>query len=288
MAAQSLIESVRRRLQIQILFSQALVALSIGAAGLVLLLILGTQVFDWYWPVLLAVASFGYLIYRVWNRMPNAYQSAQILDQRVQTYDLFSTAHHFKTQPRTRLTDALIESADSAAAQYTGSMAVPFNIPSGWARAVALATVALSLLIFRYAFQSSLDLSAPIAPGMYNLLASGEKPTQMAKAKNKMPNGQPLDGFGLTETQQQRAEEKGIEKGQEMASESTNSTESSSSGQKPGQFQQSMSPSEEGEKTEGAEKGDQSAPATRIPAAIKAAKTATRRAMPGPTRSQVP
>ncbi len=258
MAAQSLIESVRRRLQIQILFSQALVALSIGAVGLVLLLILGTQVFDWYWPVLLALTSFGYLAYRVWNRLPNSYQSAQILDQRVHSCDLFSTAHHFKTQPRTRPTGTLIETADSAAAQYNASMAAPLKMPSGWARAVALATVALSLLVFRYAFQSSLDLSAPIAPGMYNLLASGEKPTQLAKAKNKMPNGQPLEGFGLNETQQQRTDEKGIEKGQELNSESTNSSESSAAGQKPGQFQQSMSPSEEGEKTEGAEKGESS------------------------------
>jgi hypothetical protein len=260
MAATNLIESARRRLQIQILFSQALVALSIGAAGLVLLLILGTQVLDWYWPVLLAVASFGYLVYRVWNHLPNSYKSAQVLDQRLHTFDLFSAAHHFRNQPRTRLTDALIETADSAASSYRASDAIPFRMPSGWARATALAAVALSLLVFRYAFQSSLDLSAPIAPGMYQLLASGEKPTQMAKGKNKNPDGMPLDGFGLNDArEQQQPDEKSIEKSQELNTESASSTENASSGQKAGQFQQSMSPSEEGEQLEGAEKGDASA-----------------------------
>ncbi|MBM3762483.1 MAG: hypothetical protein FJW36_19835 [Acidobacteria bacterium] len=259
MAATKLIESARRRLHIQTLFSQALVALSIGAAGLVLLLILGTQVLDWYWPVLLAVVSFGLLVHRVWNKLPNAYQSAQILDQRLATFDLFSTAHHFRSQPRTRLTETLIETADSAASTFNASDAIPFKMPSGWVRAAALAVVALSLLVFRYAFQSSLDLSSPIAPGMYQLLASGEKPTQMAKARNQQPNGQPLDGFGLNDARQQNDQQKTIEKGQELNSESANSTESASAGQKPGQFQESMAPSEEGEKMEGAEKGDSSA-----------------------------
>ena len=259
MTAQNLIESTRRRLQIQILSSQALVALSIGAAGLVLLLIVGTQVLDWYWPVLLGAVAFGYLVQRVWKKLPSDYQSAQILDQRLKTNDLFSSAFYFQSQPRTRFSELLIETADAEAGRYQAAEAVPFQMPRGWARAAALATVALSLLVFRYAFQSSLDLSAPIAPGMYELLASGEKPTQMAKAKNKNPEGQPMEGFGLTDAPQQRPDEKGIEKSQEMNSEATSATESSASGQKPGRFQQSMAPSEEGEKMEGAEKGDSSA-----------------------------
>jgi hypothetical protein len=259
MAAQSLIESARRRLHIQILSSQALVALSIGAAGLVLLLILGTQVMDWYWPILLGLCAFGYLVFRVWNRLPNSYRSAQILDHRLNTYDLFSTAHHFSTQPRTPLTDNLIAAADSAATQYSAADAIPFQMPSGWARAAALATVALSLLVFRYAFQSSLDLGSPIAPGMYQLLASGEKPKQLAKNK-QTPDGQPMEGFGLTDATQQRPDDKAMEKSQDVNAESASATESAAGGQKPGQFQQSMSPSEEGEKMEGTEKGDQSSP----------------------------
>ena len=255
-SVKSLIENSRRRLHLQIFSSQALVALSIGAAGLVLLLILGTQVLNWYWPLLLGAVSFGYLVYRVWNRLPNSYQAAQIVDRRLHTHDLFSSAHHFLSQPSTRLSESLIEIADHEARNVSPSVAVPFHMPSGWARAGGLAVAALSLLVFRYAFQSSLDLGQPIAPGLYQLLASGEKPKQHAKTNSKNPDASPLEGFGLTETSQQRAEEKGKEKGQELSTEAANSTESAASGQKPGQFPQSMSPSEEGEKMEGAEKGD--------------------------------
>ena len=255
-SVKSLIESTRRRLHLQALSSQALVALSIGAGGLVLLLILGTQVLNWYWPLLLGAASFGYLVYRVWNKLPGSYQSAQILDQRLRTHDLFSSAHHFLGQPVTRLSESLIATADNEARSVSAALAVPFHMPSGWARAAGLAVAALSLLVFRYAFQSSLDLGQPIAPGLYQLFASGEKPRQVAKSNQKNPDGSPMEGFGLTETSQQRAEEKGLEKGQELSTESSSSTESAEGGQKPGQFQQSMSPSEEGEKMEGAEKGD--------------------------------
>ncbi len=253
---QSLIESARRRLHLQIFSAQALVALSIGAGGLVLLLILGTQVLNWYWPLLLGAVSFGYLVYRVWNKLPNSYQAAQIVDRRLRTHDLFSAAHHFLGQPSTRLTESLIEIADQEARSISSAVAVPFHMPSGWARAAGLAVAALSLLVFRYAIQSSLDLGEPIAPGLYQLLASGEKPKQLAKTNAKNPDASPLEGFGLTETSQQRAEDKSKEKGQELSTETASSTESAASGQKPGQFQQSMAPSEEGEKMEGAEKGE--------------------------------
>ena len=175
-SVQSLIKNSRRRLHLQIFSSQALVALSIGAAGLVLLLILGTQVLNWYWPLLLGAGSFGYLVYRVWNRLPSLYQAAQIVDRRLHTHDLFSSAHHFLGKSNTRLSDALIEIANHEAQSVSPSVAVPFHLPSGWVRAVGIAVAALSLLVFRYAFQSSLDLGPPIAPGLYQLLASGEKP----------------------------------------------------------------------------------------------------------------
>lgn len=256
MAASSLIAGVRRRLQIQILLTQALVALSIGAAGLVLLLILGTQVLDLYWPLLLALGSFGYLVYRIWRRLPTAYQSAQVLDQRLAMSDLFSTAYHFSTQTRSARTESLIQTADESALQYRPADAAPFALPNGWLRAATLATVALSLLVVRYAFQSSLDLTAPIAPGMYELLASGEKPTP-TQAKAKRPEGQPLEGVSLNDMAREAQEERANEKGQEPANETaSNPSESAQTGQKAGQSKDSMAPSEEGEDMDGSEKGD--------------------------------
>ena len=254
----SLIESARRRLQIQILSSQFLLALSIGAGGLVLLLILGTQVLDWYWPLVLFVVSIGVLLYRVWSKLPSAYSAAQLVDQRLRSFDLFSSAYYFLGQPRTPVSTALIETADASAATVEASTAIPFRMPSGWARAGVLSIAALSLLVFRYAFQSSLDLERPIAPGLFQLLASGEKPTQYAKGNAKDPMAPPLEGIGMTQNAQQRGDEKSIEKGQELDTQSTAGNETSATGQKPGQFQQTMSPSDEGEKAQGSEKGDTS------------------------------
>lgn len=259
MAAKKLVESVRRRLQLQIICSQALVALSIGAGGLVLLLILGTQVLDWYWPVVLALVSFGYLTWRVWKQLPGDYEAAQVLDRRLGMADLFSAAHYFRTQPERKLSGALLAAAEEQAVAYRAADAAPFGMPRGWAAAVGLTVVALSLLVVRYAFQSSLDLAAPIAPGMYELLASGENPTPKTQAKSKRPDGQPLEGMTLNEIKQQGQQEEGLSKGEELSAEGANSPESSAAGQKPGQNQQAMQPSEEGEQLEGAEKGDASA-----------------------------
>jgi hypothetical protein len=254
-----MIEGSRRRLLFHILSSQVLVALTIGTGALVLLLILGTQVLNWYWPVILSLGAAAYLVYRVWNKLPDSYRVAQMVDSRLHTSDLFSTALHFAGQGENRLTGDLIAAANQTALQVTPADAMPLHWPKGWACAAAVATVAISLLVFRYAFQSSLDLQQPIAPGLYQLLASGEKPTEVAKGGKKDPEAMPLDGFGLDSSQRERAEEKSIEKGKEMSSEAA-ATESSASGQKPGQFQQSMTPSEEGEKMEGAEKGESASP----------------------------
>ncbi len=252
---QSLVKNARRRVLVQLLATQALIALTIGAGGLVLLLVLGTQVLDWYWPLLLGAASFGYLVWRVRGHIPSEYRVAQIVDAKLGTADVLSSGYHFLGHGRTATRDGLIEEADRVAAGIAPQTAVPFAAPRGWWRAAAVSAAALSLLVFRYAFQSSLDLERPIAPGLYTLLASGEKPRELARNRAEDPDALPLEGMTVTEAQKSLME-KGIEKGQEIETEAANSTESAASGQKPGQFQQSMSPSEEGEQAEGAEKGE--------------------------------
>lgn len=251
-----LITSARRRLLIQIISSQVLVALSIGAGGLVLLLILGTQVFDWYWPVLLAVASLGYLVWRSRQGWPTPYRVAQLIDYRLNLADLLSTAFHFRSKNDSALQSELVEKAEQVARTTRPEVAFPTGMPTGWGRATATMVLALSLLVFRYAFQSHLDLGEPIAPGLYELLASSEKPKEFAKGKKADPDAMPIDGIGVPDTTQRNPEEKGIEKGQEIDTMAPNSNDSSNNGQKPGQFQQTMSPNEEGEKGENGEKGE--------------------------------
>lgn len=219
---------------------------------MVLLLVLGTQVLEWYWPALLAAISFGYLIWKVRSRIPDAYRVAQIVDRRMSTADLLSSAWHFQNEPKAANLKA---EAERVAASISPAQAAPWASPRGWGRAAAVSCAALSLLIFRYAFQTSLDLERPIAPGLYSLLASGEKPKEVAQKKAKGEEAMPFDGVQTTEARNGE-EQKGMEKGQEIETDSASATESGQSGQKPGQFEQSMTPSEEGENIEGSEKGE--------------------------------
>lgn len=258
MTARSLVASVRRRLQAQILLTQVLVALSIGAAVLILLLILGTQVLDWYWPVLITVLALGYLVWRTRGRLPDDYRAAQIADMRLGTHDLLATAQHFAGQAGKPRVATLMQRADEIAAQYGPDQAAPWGLPAGWLRAVVLATVALSLLVVRYAFQESLDLDGPIAPGIYELLASGEKPTppkQIAKAE-KTP---PLEGMSVNPPNQQALEQERKDGAEQQPENAATAAESGKAAQKPSQFQETMAPNEEGEEGEGAEKGDSAA-----------------------------
>lgn len=252
MALQKLVESVRRREILQLIAGQAMIALTIGAGGVVLLLLLGTQVLNWYWPVLLGVLSFGYLVFKVRSRIPEPYKVAQVIDHRMQTADLLSSAWHFQTDSRANDLRAV---AEQVASGIDPAAAAPWASPRGWGRAAGVSVVALSLLVFRYAFQTSLDLERPIAPGLYSLLASGEKPKELAKKQAKGEEAMPFDGIETTQARNGE-DPKGLEKGHEIETETSNSTESGQSGQKPGQFQQTMSPSEEGENIEGAEKGE--------------------------------
>ncbi len=254
-ALQNLVAGVRRREIVHLLLTQGLVALSIGAGGVVLLLVLGTQVLDWYWPLLLAALSFAYLLWRLRGKIPTPYQAAQIADRRLSTADLFSSAWHFQAHPGKPLGHALAAEAERVAATFSPQMAAPWQAPRGWGRAVAVSCVALSLLVFRYAFQSSLDLQQPLAPGLYSLLASGEKPTPQTQKQAKGAEPLPLDGFETAQATKS-PEEQAMEKGREIEAESQNATDSAASGQKPGQFQDSLSPNEEGENIEGAQKSD--------------------------------
>ena len=55
----NLLERARRRLVGQLALDKAALAMVIGMGGAVLLLLFGTQILDWYWPVLLIAVSLG-------------------------------------------------------------------------------------------------------------------------------------------------------------------------------------------------------------------------------------
>ena len=76
-----LLERARRRLFGQLALDKGALALVIGMAAVILLLLTGTQILDWYWPVLVVAVSLGVGIYRLRKSLPSLYVLAQRIDQ---------------------------------------------------------------------------------------------------------------------------------------------------------------------------------------------------------------
>ena len=162
----ALTELVRRGRVRQIrhlLFHQASFAASLGLGGAILLLILGTQILNWYWPVLLFVVSLAAGAYRARNQVLSQYQVAQSIDQQLGFHDSLSTAVFFSAHAdRPGSSRKVIEDQREAAEELARSADVerglPFFAPRTLYVNAALAAIVCSMFGVRYGINHSLDL----------------------------------------------------------------------------------------------------------------------------------
>ena len=166
---------VRRRYITTQLLRQGVVAATAGLAGLILLLLLGTQVMDWAWPAALFALAFGWGTWRFLRALPSAYRLAQMTDQRLGLADALSTAFYFQTE-RGPIVEAQRQRADELAAQLAPELAVPMVWPKAVYAAAVLTLVAVSLLGLRYGMLHTLDLRAPVAEAMLSTSPSAVAP----------------------------------------------------------------------------------------------------------------
>ena len=155
-----LLRRARRRFIGQLVFNQAALAASIALGALILLLLLGTQVLDWYWIALLAGGALALGALRTWRGIPSLYRLAQLLDRRLSLHDTLSTAYHFR--------DGKVRSEPVRAAQLESALAVlpaldlRVALPHPRARSLyaasGLAMVACGVFAVRYGVTQSLDL----------------------------------------------------------------------------------------------------------------------------------
>src|SRR5260370_36123960 len=110
--------------------------------GAILLLVLGTQILNWYWPMLLLVAGLGVGVYRMRQRIPSLYRLAQQIDHRLDLHDALSTAFHFLESPRK---SEVIECQRHAAEQMARSASLEAAASAETARAGCGRAVALLL-----------------------------------------------------------------------------------------------------------------------------------------------
>ena len=92
----TLIRKARRRLLYNELLSQGATAASAALLAVIILLILGTEILNWYWLVPIPLGAVVIAFYEVRKRLPSPYRSAQIVDYRMNLADSLSTALYFR------------------------------------------------------------------------------------------------------------------------------------------------------------------------------------------------
>jgi hypothetical protein len=140
---------------------QTVLAVAIAMSGAILLLLAGTQILEWYWIALLAVASLGTGLYRLRKTIPALYPLAQRIDRRLNLADALSTAVFFAPanapgDPAIR--DRQRQEAESVARTVDLRQGVPFVRPRFIYPAAVLTVAALGLFLIRYAVTGSLSM----------------------------------------------------------------------------------------------------------------------------------
>lgn len=192
------VEAARRRTLANLIGEQLSVGFVAAMAGAILLLLTGTQILDWWWPLVLFVAGAAISAWRTLRLLPPPYAVAQLVDRRLDLKDSISTAYHFlQPSPSPAGSPALIEAqcaeAERTAGQIDLAAAVPWRLPRQVWPALALAGVAAVLFLIRYGTSGSLDLRKPIVESVADFfqLAPAEQLAQRGKAP-KMPGQDPL------------------------------------------------------------------------------------------------
>jgi hypothetical protein len=182
-----LVRRARRRLLYNELFSQGANAGSAALAAFILLLLIGTEVLNWQWLLLIPLAAVGAGLYLVRRRLPKPYAAAQLVDRRLGLSDTISTAlyyhkHSDRAHGMPEVVALQARAAERAAESADVRRAVPYAMPRTAYAMAALVLVAGSLFALRYAVSRRLDLKPPLASILQQTFSSERK----EQARNEM------------------------------------------------------------------------------------------------------
>jgi hypothetical protein len=156
----------RRRQALHLLVNAASFATVIAMAGAIVLLIVGAQILNWYWLVLLFAGSLAASAYRSRAQLLSAYQVAQSIDRQLDFKDALSTAYYFSQHPDRAASPDFVEQQRGAAEDVARSAdverGVPFLMPRTAYVNLALVAVAFGMFGLRYGIHRSLDLGSPL------------------------------------------------------------------------------------------------------------------------------
>src|ERR1700733_5426632 len=135
-------------------------------AGAILLLIVGAQILNWYWIVLLFAVSLAASAYHSRSKMLSAYQVAQSIDRQLGFHDSLSTAYYFSQHPDRAASPEFVEQqregAEDMARSADVERGVPFLMPRTAYVNLALVAVAFGMFGLRYGIHRNLDLGSPL------------------------------------------------------------------------------------------------------------------------------
>ena len=187
LSLRDLLAGARKRELVQLFQHRASQALLVAVAAMILLLLLGTQILEWYWVVLVALVSLGVGIYRLRREIPSLYVLAQRIDRKLHLADTLSTAFFFTDNPdrgREAICQLQQRNAESTARDVDLAAAMPFHRSRFLLPAAGLALVALGLFALRYMVTGSLDLQ----PNLVSVALDTFFGQKTEQAKNLKPD----------------------------------------------------------------------------------------------------
>ena len=200
------VRRARRRILANEAVRQGAFSLSAGLASLILLLLLGTQILNWPWLLLLPAATLAVGVYATWRRMPSYYRVAQHVDHRLGLPDTLSTALFFASdvRPPAGMRRAQWLQAESLAAGLDLRRAIPIRMPRAIYWTALLAMIAGSLFALRYGLDRRLDLRPPLARIVQERLGIMPEQPQTARVRKdpRQPDRREETGFSLDDPQQ--------------------------------------------------------------------------------------
>ncbi len=183
-----LLAQARKRVIGHLVLDKSALALAIGMGGVVLLLLAGTQILDWYWPVLLTAVSLGVGVYQLRKHIPSSYEIAQRIDKRLQLADALSTATYFSEHPTPGLEAVCklqFKEADQLASSVNLEQALPLKRSPFLIPAAILLAAATSLFVVRYVMTGSMDLRTSLFEMVADTFFSTPEERLEAQAKRE-------------------------------------------------------------------------------------------------------
>jgi hypothetical protein len=162
-ALAGLIGRGRSRQVSHLLIHSASFAAVLALGGAIVLLLVGTQILNWYWLVLLFAGSLAVTAYRSRSKLLSRYQIAQSIDRQLGFQDALSTAWYFgerrgsTVSPR-EFIEQQRQVAEDLARSADVRRGVPFLTPRTLYVNAALVAVAFGMFGLRYGINRSLDL----------------------------------------------------------------------------------------------------------------------------------